>query len=78
MPELRTHDTQILESESRDAGVGIRIKIFGSQWNQNQNRLLLESALVESKMESESLVLKSFTTLQYYSSSSRLPQNKRC
>ena len=51
MPELITHDTQILKSESHDAG--IRIKIFGQHWNRNQNRLLLELDL-----ESESWILE--------------------
>ena len=65
----------MLESESEPKFLGnngIRIKIACSWnwiWNRNPGfwKILdseLESALVESKMESESLVLESFTTLQ--------------
>ena len=51
-----------LESESRDAGIGIRIGIknFGQRWNRNQNRnhLLLESELESAFVELESVKKK--------------------
>ena len=45
-----------LESESHDAGIGIRIgiKFFGKHWNRNQNR---NHFFLESELESESWIL---------------------
>ena len=54
-----------MESESHDAGIGIRIgiKIFGQHWNRNQNRNWNRNhgfwKTLESESESESTLVES-------------------